>query len=73
MKTRPRLGLRKKPFQTVLGPIDAKIEHFSNGKDKTGKYTLAVKSEAKEEVQAAGDFSIVPLRETGNLRSGESP
>jgi uncharacterized protein involved in outer membrane biogenesis len=56
---------RKKPFQTVLSPIGAKVEHFSNGKDKRGNYTLALKTEAKEEVQLAGDFSVVPLQGRG--------
>jgi hypothetical protein len=58
---------RKKPFQTVLSPIGAKVEHFSNGKDKRGNYTLALKTEAKEEVQLAGDFSVVPLQGSGKI------
>ncbi|MBP1720435.1 MAG: hypothetical protein H6Q43_3873, partial [Deltaproteobacteria bacterium] len=58
---------RKKPFKTVLSPVDAKIEHFGNGKEKKGNYTLAVKTEAKEEVQLAGDFSLVPLQGNGKI------
>ena len=58
---------RKKPFQTVLSPIDAKIDHFSNGKDKKSNYTLVVKTEAKEEVRLAGDFSVVPLQGSGKM------
>jgi len=58
---------RKKPFQTVLSPVDVKIEHFSNGKGKESNYTLAVKTEAKEEVHLAGDFSVVPLQGNGTI------
>jgi uncharacterized protein involved in outer membrane biogenesis len=56
---------RKEPFKTVLSPIDAKIENFSNGKDKKSNYTLMVKTEAKEEIQLAGSFSVVPLQGSG--------
>ncbi len=58
---------RKKPFQTVLSPIEAKIDHFSNGKDKKGNYTLAVKTEAKEDAQFVGDFSVAPLQGSGKI------
>ena len=58
---------RKKPFQTVLSPIEAKIENFSNGKDKKSNYTLVIKTEAKEEIQLAGGFSVVPLQGSGKV------
>jgi uncharacterized protein involved in outer membrane biogenesis len=58
---------RKKPFKTVFSPIDAKIENFSNGQDKKSNYTLMVKTEAKEEIQLAGSFSVVPPQGIGNV------
>ena len=65
---------RKKPFKTVLSPIDAKIEHFSNGKDKKSNYTLVVKTEAKEEVQLAGEFlgGSAPGKRKGGNQGGSA-
>jgi uncharacterized protein involved in outer membrane biogenesis/outer membrane protein OmpA-like peptidoglycan-associated protein len=64
---------RKMPFQTVLSPIEVKIENFSNGKDKKSNYTLVIKTEAKEEIQLAGSFSVVPLQGSGNVEIKEVP
>ena len=32
---------RKKPFKTILDPIELKVDHFSNGKDKKTAYALS--------------------------------
>jgi len=56
-----------KPFKTVLNPIELKVDHFSNGKDKKSAYTLSLRSEAKETIKVEGDFSMDPLGAEGTL------
>jgi len=56
-----------KPFKTVLNPIELKVDHFSNGKDKKSAYTLSLRSEVKETVKVEGDFSMDPLGAEGTL------
>jgi uncharacterized protein involved in outer membrane biogenesis len=58
---------RSKPFKTILDPIDLKLDHFSNGKDKKSAYALSLKTEAKEEVNLEGEFSMDPLWSEGAL------
>jgi uncharacterized protein involved in outer membrane biogenesis len=59
---------RSKPFGTVLDPIEAKVDRFSNGKDKKGAYSLTFKTEAKETVKVEGAFSLDPLGSEGVLQ-----
>ncbi len=52
---------QSKPFKTILNPIDLKIEHFSNGKDKKTDFSLLMKTEAKEKIKLEGQFSMEPV------------
>jgi uncharacterized protein involved in outer membrane biogenesis len=54
-----------KPFKTMLDPIDLKIDHFSNSKDKKSAYALSLSTEAKEAVKVEGEFSVDPLGSEG--------
>ena len=58
---------RSKPFKTILDPIELKVDHFSNGKDKKSAYTLSLKTEAKEDIKLEGEFSMEPLLAEGAL------
>ena len=56
-----------KPFKTVLSPVELKVDHFSNGRDRQAVYTLSIESEAKETVKAQGRFSLDPIGSEGML------
>ena len=56
---------RSKPFKTILDPIELKVDHFSNGKDKRSAYALSLKTEAKETVTVEGELSMNPLWSEG--------
>jgi uncharacterized protein involved in outer membrane biogenesis len=56
-----------KPFKTILNPIELKVDHFSNGKDKKSAYALSLRSEVKETIKVEGDFSMDPLGAEGKL------
>ncbi|HME43764.1 MAG TPA: DUF748 domain-containing protein [Syntrophorhabdales bacterium] len=58
---------RSIPFKTVLDPVDLKVDHFSNAKDKKAAYALSLSTEAKESVKVQGEFSMVPLGSEGAL------
>jgi len=58
---------RGKPFKTILNPVELKVEHFSNGKDKKSAYALSLKTEAKEDIKLEGEFSMEPLWSEGAL------
>ena len=64
---------RSKPFKTVLDPIDLKVDHFSNGKDKKSAYALSLKTEAKESINLEGEFSMDPLGAEGALEIKSVP
>ncbi len=64
---------RSKPFKTILDPIDLKVDHFSNGKDKKTAYALSLKSEAKETIKVEGEFSMEPLWSEGLLEVKSVP
>ena len=64
---------RSKPFKTILDPIELKVEHFSNGKDKKSAYTLSLKTEAKEDIKLEGEFSMEPLLAEGALELKSVP
>ena len=57
----------KKPFKTILAPIELRVAHFSNGKDKKTTYSLSIASEAKENIKLEGKLSIEPLWAEGRL------
>jgi uncharacterized protein involved in outer membrane biogenesis len=58
---------RSKPFKTILSPIEFKVDHFSNGKDKKTAYALSIKTEAKESISLEGEFTMDPLGAEGAL------
>ncbi|RPJ11049.1 MAG: DUF748 domain-containing protein, partial [Deltaproteobacteria bacterium] len=64
---------RKKPFKTILNPIDLKVDHFSNGKDKKTAYALSITSEAKENIKLEGDLAVEPLWAEGGLEIRSIP
>src|SRR4030066_1415754 len=58
---------RKKPFKTILAPIELKVDHFSTGKEKKTNYLLSLKTEASETIKLEGDLSVDPMRVDGNI------
>ncbi len=64
---------RSKPFKTILDPIEFKIDHFSNGKDKKTAYALTIKTEARESIGLQGEFSMDPLDAEGTLEIKSVP
>ena len=64
---------RKKPFKTILDPIELKVDHFSNGKEKKTAYALSITSEAKENVKLEGELSVEPLWAEGGLEIKSVP
>jgi uncharacterized protein involved in outer membrane biogenesis len=61
------------PFKTILNPIELKVDHFSNGKDKKSAYAFSLRSEVKETVKVEGDFSMDPLGAEGTLEIKSVP
>jgi len=57
----------KKPFKTILDPIELKIDHFSNGKEKKANYLLSLKTEVNETIKLEGDLSVDPMRVDGGI------
>ena len=64
---------QKEPFKTILSPIDLKVDHFSNGKDKKSGYTLTLKTEANENTKVEGEVCVNPLLTEGNLEVKSVP
>lgn len=64
---------RSKPFKTILNPIELKVDHFSNGKDKKTAYALSIKTEAKESISLDGEFTMDPLGAEGILEIKSVP
>jgi hypothetical protein len=64
---------RKTPFKTVLSPIELKVDHFSNQKEKKTAYALSITTEAKETVRVDGDFTMEPLGAEGGLEIKSVP
>jgi len=64
---------RKKPFKTILDPIELRVAPFSNGKDKKTTYSLSIASEAKENIKLEGELSIEPLWAEGRLEIKSVP
>ena len=56
-----------KLFRTVLNPIDLKIDHLSNGRDKKSAFSLTMKTEAEEDIKLDGEFSMDPILTEGVL------
>jgi uncharacterized protein involved in outer membrane biogenesis len=64
---------RSKPFKTLLGPVEMKVDHFSNAKDKKSAYALSLKTEAKETIRIEGEFSMDPLGSEGMVEVKSVP
>jgi uncharacterized protein involved in outer membrane biogenesis len=62
-----------KPFKTVLDPVELKVNNFSNGKDKKATYSFLLKTEAKENIQLDGSFSVEPLQLEGKVEIKSIP
>jgi uncharacterized protein involved in outer membrane biogenesis len=56
-----------KPFKTKIDPVDVKIDHFSNGKDKRTNYLVSLKTEANETVKLEGELSVDPMVVDGGV------
>jgi len=59
--------LLMKPFKTVLHPVDLRVDHFSNVKEKSSGYALSLRTEANETVKVEGDMTMEPLRAQGQI------
>ncbi|RPJ04573.1 MAG: DUF748 domain-containing protein, partial [Deltaproteobacteria bacterium] len=64
---------QSKPFKTILDPIDLKVDHFSNGKEKKSAYTLSLRTEAKEALRVEGEFTVDPLTSEGTIEVSSVP
>ncbi len=64
---------RSKPFKTIVVPIEMKVDHFSNAKDKRSAYALSLKTEAKETFKIEGEFSMDPLGSEGMVEVKSVP
>jgi hypothetical protein len=62
-----------KPFNTRVDPINLRVDHFSNGKDKKSAYALSLSTEAKEAVKVEGEFSLDPLGSKGMFEVASIP
>ena len=58
---------RSTPFKTRVDPVDLKVDHFSNGKDKKSAYALSLQTEAKETIKVHGEFCMDPLGSEGAM------
>jgi uncharacterized protein involved in outer membrane biogenesis len=58
---------QSKPFRTILNPVDMKVDHLSNGRDKKSAFSLSIKTEAKEDIKLEGEFSMEPIWTEGAL------
>ncbi len=63
----------KKPFKTTLNPVELKVAHFSNAKDKKAAYALSITSEAQENIGLEGELSLDPLWAEGGLEIKSVP
>ena len=64
---------RSKPFKTKLDPVEVKIDHFSNGKDKKTNYLVSLKTEANETVKLEGELSMDPMVVDGGVEVKSVP
>lgn len=56
-----------KPFRTILNPVNLRVGHLSNGRDKKSAFSLFMKTEAKEDIKLEGEFSMEPIWTEGAL------
>jgi uncharacterized protein involved in outer membrane biogenesis len=61
------------PFKTTLAPIDLTVLQLSTRPDAKGTYSLALKTEAKEEIALEGSVSLTPLVVDGKVAAKSIP
>ncbi|MCX8117358.1 MAG: DUF748 domain-containing protein [Desulfobacterota bacterium] len=66
-------GSTKRPFKTVLTPVELKVAPFSNRKDKKTAYSLSITSEVKETIKLEGELTVEPLWAEGRLEIRSVP
>jgi uncharacterized protein involved in outer membrane biogenesis len=55
------------PFKTVFDPLDLKVNNFSTTPEKIATYRLSIKTDAHEQLQFEGNFSLDPLQSEGRI------
>ena len=55
------------PFRTTLAPIDLTASQLSNRPDTKGTFSVALRTEAKEDIVLEGGFSIAPVSVDGKF------
>lgn len=61
------------PFKTTLAPIDLTVLQLSTRPDAKGTYSLALKTEAKEDIALEGSLSLTPLLVDGKVEAKSIP
>jgi len=54
------------PFKTILDPVDIRVTGFSTARGRSADYILSFKSEADEQLELKGNFSVNPVAVAGN-------
>ncbi len=55
------------PFETLISPVNLRVEKLKAGKTISGQYRLALATEAKERVESSGRFQTHPVQAQGSL------
>lgn len=61
------------PFKTTLAPVDLTVLQLSTRPDSKGTYSLALKTEAKEDIALEGSVSLTPLLVDGKVEARSIP
>lgn len=54
------------PFKAILDPVDITVTGFSTARDKSAGYILSLTSEADEQLELRGNFTVKPLAVAGD-------
>ena len=55
------------PFETLVSPVNLRVEDLKAGKTISGQYRLALATEAQETVASSGRFQTHPVQARGSL------
>jgi len=66
-------GSLRRSLQDDFDPIDMKVDHFSNEKDKKSGYTVTLKTEANENIRWRENFVSIRFLTEGNLEIKSVP
>ena len=55
------------PFETLVSPVNLRVENLKAGKTISGQYRLALATETKETVESSGRFQTHPVQAQGSL------